>query len=143
MRTQVGFTLIELMIVVAIIAILAAIAIPAYQDYTIRGQITECTRLIAGARAAVVDLLNDRGAFPVNNTEAGIAPPNSITGTYVSQVEINNGEVTCSFSSSAPQQANAAINGATMTWTPIDNSGSVSWTCSSSAPDRYLPTICR
>ncbi len=68
-----GFTLIELMIVVAIIGILAAVAIPAYQDYTIRAQISEGLTLSAGAKAAVSEYFMDRGAWPADNTTASLA----------------------------------------------------------------------
>ena len=71
MKKQQGFTLIELMIVVAIIGILAAIAIPAYQDYTIRAQVSEGLNLSAGAKAAVAEYFMDSGNFPTTNTEAG------------------------------------------------------------------------
>ena len=86
MKKQQGFTLIELMIVVAIIGILAAIAIPAYQDYTIRAQVSEGLNLSGGAKAAVTEYFQDQGAFPVNNAQAGLAPGVNINGKYVSQV---------------------------------------------------------
>jgi type IV pilus assembly protein PilA len=143
MRHSRGFTLIELMIVVAIIAILAAIAVPAYQDYTIRAQTSECTRLIAGARVAVADYYQDTGTMPADNTEAGMPAATSISGSYVSQIEINNGVIICTFSAASPRRANIAINGVTMSWTPTVNAGSVVWDCSSTAPPRYLPTTCR
>ena len=82
-KVQQGFTLIELMIVVAIIGILAAIAIPAYQDYTIRAQVSEGLNLSAGAKAAVTEFFQDQGAFPANNVEAGIETPGNILGKYV------------------------------------------------------------
>src|SRR5699024_2634846 len=81
---QRGFTLIELMIVVAILAIIMAIAIPAYQDYTIRSQVTEGMNLAGGAKAAVWDYWSSHGAFPNNNEDAGLADPASIGGEYVS-----------------------------------------------------------
>jgi len=143
MNAAKGFTLIELMIVVAIIAILSAIAIPAYQDYTIRTQLTECTRLIAGARVAVSEFYLDSGVMPTDNAEAGMAAAASISGSFVSQVVINNGAIVCTFSSSPPHRANLAVDGATMTWTPVPNAGSVSWDCDSSALPRYLPAFCR
>ncbi|MCH6548628.1 MAG: pilin, partial [Proteobacteria bacterium] len=80
-KVQQGFTLIELMIVVAIIGILAAIAIPAYQDYTVRAQVSEGLNLGGGAKTAVTEYFQDRGAWPVNNTEAGLdATPTNIKG---------------------------------------------------------------
>ena len=89
MKKQQGFTLIELMIVVAIIGILAAIAIPAYQDYTIRAQVSEGLNLAAGAKAAVTEFTQDRGTFPVSNDEAGIAPAADIVGKYVLSVSVD------------------------------------------------------
>ncbi len=74
MKKQQGFTLIELMIVVAIIGILAAIAIPAYQDYTIRAQVSEGLNLAGGAKAAVAEYTMDRGSFPDDNPIAGLSP---------------------------------------------------------------------
>jgi len=146
-KIQKGFTLIELMIVVAIIAILAAIAIPAYQDYTIRAQVGECTTLAAGAKTAIAETFQNTGTFPTTNTAAGLADAASITGKYVSQVAVGaGGAITCTFSSAAPQRANAAITGQTLVLTPgaTSTSGSVTWTCGSATINqRYLPTICR
>src|ERR1700733_13768831 len=88
-----GFTLIELMIVVAIIAILAAIALPAYQDYVIRSQVTEGITLADGARAAVWDYVSNHGTFPSNNLAAGVVTNTSIVGKYVTQVDVTGGTV--------------------------------------------------
>ena len=90
-----GFTLIELMIVVAIIGILAAIAIPAYQDYTVRAQVSEGLNLGGGAKTAVTEFFQDRGAWPANNDQAGIdATPTNIKGKYVKSVTVAAGIVT-------------------------------------------------
>src|SRR5918994_3257890 len=91
---QKGFTLIELMIVVAIIGILAAIAIPAYQDYTIRSQVTEGLNLAAPAKASVAEVYANRGDWPADNTEAGIGSSASIVGKYVTSVSIGSGGIT-------------------------------------------------
>src|SRR5487761_2054557 len=88
MNMQKGFTLIELMIVVAIIAILAAIAIPAYQDYVIRSQVTEGLSLADGAKTAVAEFYSNTGRMPTNNASAGLATDTSISGSYVSKLDV-------------------------------------------------------
>ncbi|MCH7538686.1 MAG: pilin, partial [Proteobacteria bacterium] len=93
MKKQQGFTLIELMIVVAIIGILAAIAIPAYQDYTIRAQVSEGLNLSGGAKAAVTEYFQDRGTMPLDNAEAGLAAALDIQGKYVFSVTVTNGVI--------------------------------------------------
>ena len=137
-----GFTLIELMIVVAIIAILAAIALPAYQDYTIRSQVTEGITLADGARVAVWDYVSNHGTFPSNNLAAGVATNISISGKYVTQVDVTGGKVAATFGNNA----NNAILTKVIQLSPImaTNAGSILWTCSSpSINGRYLPTVCR
>ena len=144
MKKQQGFTLIELMIVVAIIGILAAIAIPAYQDYTIRAQVSEGLNLSGGAKAAVTEFYQDRGIMPTDNTEAGIAAFGEIQGNYVSQVQVEDGIITVTYSADAPQAANQTIDGQTLTLTPnVANVGSVGWTCSGSLQNKHLPAACR
>ena len=113
MKKQQGFTLIELMIVVAIIGILAAIAIPAYQDYTIRAQVSEGLSLSAGAKAAVAEFFQDQGAWPSDNTEAGVEQATNITGKYVTQVDVGGNVITVTYGG----DANATINGSTLTMT--------------------------
>lgn len=141
MKKQQGFTLIELMIVVAIIGILAAIAIPAYQDYTIRAQVSEGLNLSGGAKAAVTEFYQDQGAFPADNATAGVEAAANITGKYVTQVAVAAGVITVTYGN----DANANITGATLTMTPQDNAGSVSWTCANGAglQNKWLPAACR
>ena len=148
-KVQQGFTLIELMIVVAIIGILAAIAIPAYQDYTIRAQVSEGLNLASGAKAAVSETFMDRGVMPLGNVEAGMETNTNITGKYVVSVTVLNGVVTAQYSNTAPQTANLSIDGATLVLTPdgVTTPGSVNWTCTGGvtlgANPKWLPSACR
>lgn len=140
-RASNGFTLIELMIVVAIIAILAAIAIPAYQDYVIRAQVSEGVTLSSGAKAAVWDFVSNKGRYPSDNASAGLATDTSIAGHYVSSVSVSNGKITVAFQG---QAANSKISAQTLVLSPISNVGSIDWTCKPSTLDgKYLPTVCR
>ena len=137
---QKGFTLIELMIVVAIIGILAAIALPAYQDYTARAQMSEAMVLADGQKGAVTEFYADRGVMPANNAAAGISPAAEISGKYVASVGISSGVIT---STVRGQNVAAGIASSTLTLTPNPTSGSVSWTCTSSASAKYVPAACR
>ncbi len=144
-KVQQGFTLIELMIVVAIIGILAAIAIPAYQDYTIRAQVSEGLNLAAGAKVAVTEYYQDRGVLPADNATAGLSPAVSIAGNYVDQVTVAAGVILVRYSSSPPQRANALLDGAILTMTPnTANPGAVDWDCTAGAIAlKHVPSACR
>ncbi len=125
---------------IPIMAILAAIAIPAYQNYSIRTQVSEGAVLTGGAKVGVAEYYSNRGTFPLNNTSAGVASAGSIFGKYVSQVAIKAGVITATFGN----QANTAIAGDTFVLSPIAIAGSVSWTCTNSTVDqKYLPSSCR
>ena len=142
-RLSAGFTLIELMIVVAIIAILAAIAIPAYQDYLIRAQVSEGMVLSSGAKAAVWDFVSNTGRFPPNNQSAGLAKNTSIIGSYVSSVDVTNGAIKVLYNG---PKANSAITSASqyLVLSPISHAGSIAWACTPSTVNpKYLPTTCR
>lgn len=143
-RTQKGFTLIELMIVVAIIGILAAIALPAYQDYTIRAQVSEGLSLASGARTAVTEYFQNTGEFPEDNDEAGLSPAETITGNYVVSVTIggdnNDGVIAAEFGGAA----NTAIAGDEITLSPVTSAGSVQWICKrGDILAKHVPTNCR
>ena len=152
---QKGFTLIELMIVVAIIGILAAIAIPAYQDYTVRSQVTEGLNLASDLKAAVAEQFAQSGAWPANNNTVGVTAVKS--GKYVSGVTINTGTIAITYGG---VNANANINGKVLALTPTTSpNGDIIWNCGykasvgSSSPTagsvttnvtaKYLPASCR
>ena len=140
-KVQQGFTLIELMIVVAIIGILAAIAIPAYQDYTIRAQVSEGLNLSGGAKAAVTEYFQDRGLMPTNNAQAGLEAAGNIRGKYVASVTNASGVITVAYGG----DAHATITGDSVLITADTSAaGSVQWVCTSATiADKHLPAACR
>jgi type IV pilus assembly protein PilA len=145
---QKGFTLIELMIVVAIIAILAAIAIPAYQNYLIKSQVTEGVTLMDGAKVALTEYYSNHGSFPPSQLSAGLPVAASISGSYVSGVAVDaTGVITATFSDTAPQKANTAINGDMVSLSPVTiHGGNIKWVCKAGATavsPKYLPSSCR
>ena len=137
MHKQQGFTLIELMIVVAIIGILAAVAIPAYQDYTIRAQVTEGLSLASGAKTAVSEYWASNGDLPADNDAAGMRDSEDIRGNNVDSVEFDGADIVITFSASA-------INGSTLTLAPDTQGGQVAWDCSGGDLEaQYRPSSCR
>lgn len=142
-RLSAGFTLIELMIVVAIIAILAAIAIPAYQDYLVRAQVSEGLVLSSGAKAAVWDFVSNTGRYPLSNQSAGLPSATSISGSYVSSVDVTNGVIEVLYNG-AKASSNITASSNYLLLSPVSHAGSISWTCApSKLSAKYLPSSCR
>lgn len=143
-KVQQGFTLIELMIVVAIIGILAAVAIPAYQDYTIRAKVTEGLSLASAGKTAVSEYFASNGDLPASNTQAGMALATSIAGNSVRSVEVSatpsSGTITITFSG-------GPIDASTLLLIPTASAGGVVWNCNDTATadlePKYRPSSCR
>ncbi|HEZ6335665.1 TPA: pilin [Neisseria meningitidis] len=123
---QKGFTLIELMIVIAIVGILAAVALPAYQDYTARAQVSEAILLAEGQKSAVTEYYLNHGIWPGDNSSAGVASSSTIKGKYVKSVEVKNGVVTATMLSSG---VNKEIQGKKLSLWAKRQDGSVKWFC--------------
>jgi type IV pilus assembly protein PilA len=140
-KYQQGFTLIELMIVIAILGILMAIAIPAYQDYQVRAKVSEGMNLSSGAKLAVAEVRSSTGAFPGSAASAGISA--TITGNNVSKVDVGaNGLITVTYSGPP------VIAGNQLMLEPTFTGGSVKWDCTNAVagttvPSKYLPSQCR
>ena len=150
-QMQKGFTLIELMIVVAIIGILAAVALPAYQDYTTRAKMTEVLSFAASGKTAVAEYYQAEGKLPTNNAEAGMAPKTEINSKYVTSVEVKEGTIETTIATGVGV---TALEGKIVTLTPQTNnneditagySGPILWKCepADTSLNKYFPTSCR
>ncbi|BFM06248.1 pilin [Halioxenophilus aromaticivorans] len=147
-QAQAGFTLIELMIVVAIIGILAAVALPAYQDYTARSQVSEAVTLASGLKATVSEIYATEGTFDEADSEdKGLPAAADVKGNYVQEVEVTNGVIVALMASSGIGEQ---IQDKTLTLSPSTTAGSITWVCGGASKDstngiadKYLPAECR
>ena len=150
-RVQKGFTLIELMIVIAIVAILVALAVPAYQDYTIRTKVGECVNNAAVAKLSISEYRETVGSYPANAGEAGIGQTTTVTagmsefcnvfiytGGSAFDISVNTGAVDANIGGAIQPTMTALVN-------PTSNN--VDWNCTNgstaAANVKYLPATCR
>lgn len=144
---QKGFTLIELMIVVAIIGILAAIAIPAYQDYTIRAQVTEGLNLASDLKAAIGELYADRGVKDeIDSTKNGLPAATAKTGKYVSQIEVTDGTIAITYGGQANSKLQQSGQNVLTLQPSVNTNGDIVWYCggaNTTVLEKYLPASCR
>jgi len=145
-KIQQGFTLIELMIVIAILGILMAIAIPAYQDYTVRAKVSEGLNVAGAAKLAVSETYQSDGSLPTTNAEAGLAAAGTITGNNVASVGVGTdggssaGRIVITYAN------DDAINNQTLGLSPTTGGGSIVWTCGqtdTTVLSKYRPSTCR
>ena len=151
-KIQSGFTLIELMIVVAIIGILAAVAIPQYQNYVARTQMSEALSLASGSKVALAEYFNTNGKFPADNATAGIGNADTIKGKYVTSVTVSAIDAGGAVSAKGvltvlldEAGTHSLLKGGTVTLTGTDSGGSTIWVCTttSDAHKKYLPSSCK
>jgi len=143
MRSHAGFTLIELMIVIAILGILLAIAIPAYSDYTVRARVTEGLNLASSGKTQVSESRLSTGSFPATNVAAGMT--NTIASTYVTGLAVSAGGVITITYDTAIGRLPELVGGNTVQLTPTFSTNTVQWGCAtgSTVAPRFVPARCR
>jgi len=136
-RRQSGFTLIELMIVVAIIGILAAIAVPAYQDYTRRTHVSEGINLGALVKTAISEYYLSENIWPTDNATVGIAPSNQMIGNAVKRISVNESVITVTYNAKVTDDSTVLFKGQVV-------GSSFIWTCNGGTVlAKYRPAACR
>ena len=141
-KIQKGFTLIELMVVIAVIGIFSVLALAAYQDYQVRSQVSEAMSLASGLKADIGEYHTENGYFPGNNNDAGAPDPDEIKGKYVTTVAIVNGVIRVTLG----RDINLKVFGETVELSPSFTGGSFAWNCDrpgTTVPNKYLPSVCR
>ncbi|MBF0172222.1 MAG: pilin [Magnetococcales bacterium] len=137
---QKGFTLIELMIVIAIIGILAAVAIPSYMDYTVRAKMSGPLSLASMAKSHVAEFYQANGSWPATNSLAGMSSSNAYTSPYVRRLAVATSQITILLTAIG----NGAIaTGSTIVFQGADAGGTIRWTCTTAIADKYVPKECR